>query len=407
MKTIAVITSLDTKGKETLYIKDAIERFGSKALIIDVGVKEPPYFTPDIARHEVAAAAGIDWDTVKDKEKRVRISTMTSGLEVLIPKLYAEGKLSAVFSMGGLQNTTMGTSAMKTLPLGVPKLMLSTMASSNRPFGPFVGTKDMTLMHSVGDILGVNPVTKAVMDNAVGAIVGMAEHAGNRVQKTDRILVGATMLGVTNDGVSRAVSYLEEAGYDVVTFHANGAGGPAMEELIGQDTIDAAMDLTLHEIDAEFFGGHCSGATNRLLMAAEKGIPQVVSLGASDVIDYEVVDLDKVREYGRRKFVYQHPTIQHIKLIEEEAHKVGTVIGERLSKAKGPLTLVIPRGGFHQSSYKGGPIWDPAIDEIIIGHILSRIAPSTRVVETAAHINEPAFSRVAADEMIKLLKAMR
>jgi len=285
----------------------------------------------------------------------------------------------------------------------VPKLMLSTMASSTRPFGPFEGSKDVTMMHSVGDILGINPVTRVVIDNAIGAIVGMVEHAGEQVRKPEGHLVGCTMLGVTNDGVSRAVSYLEQKGVGVVTFHANGAGGPAMEELIEQGILTAAMDLTLHEIDAEFYGGHCSGATGRLLAAGRMGVPQVVSLGASDVIDYEVIHLSQVKDYSRRKFVYQHPTIQHIKLIEEEAVHVGKTINERLNTATGPVTLIIPWGGFHQSSCKGGPIWDPEIDKLIVGNVLAGLNPKIKVVETDAHINEVKFSRLAADEMLKLL----
>ena len=402
-KPIAVIASLDTKGIETLYVKEKIERLGQRALVIDVGVKEPAFFKPDITRDEVASAAGIIWDEVKGKEKKDRINAMIAGLERLVPSLYARGMISGVFSMGGLQNTTMGTSAMKTLPIGVPKLMLSTMASSTRPFGPFVGSKDVTMMHSVGDILGINPVTRVVIDNAIGAIVGMVEHAGEQVRKPEGHLVGCTMLGVTNDGVSRAVSYLEQKGVGVVTFHANGAGGPAMEELIEQGILTAAMDLTLHEIDAEFYGGHCSGATGRLLAAAKKGVPQVVSLGASDVIDYEVIHLSQVKDYPRRKFVYQHPTIQHIKLIEEEAVHVGKTINERLNTATGPVTLIIPWGGFHQSSHKAGPIWDPEIDKLIVGNVLNGLNPAIKIVETDAHINEVKFSRLAADEMLKLL----
>lgn len=402
-KTIAVIASLDTKAKEALYVREGIARLGHRALIIDVGVKGEPAFAGDIGPDEVAQAAGESWAEVRTREKRERIMTMAKGLAALMPDLYASGRFDAVLSLGGAQNTTMGTSAMRALPIGVPKLMVSTMASGQRTFDPLVGTKDLMLMHSVADVAGLNLVTKAVVDNAVAAICGMAENAGRPLTRPDRLVIGATMLGVTNDGVARAVGQLEEAGVEVVTFHATGVGGRALEELIRDGLFGAVFDLTLHEITCEFFGGYSSGVTERLTAAAERGLPQVVAPGAADVVDWAESSLGGLPDWQSRPRIYQHPTVLHLKLHPEEAAKLGRVIAERLNSSPGPVTVLLPQRGLHQLSYPGGPLWRPETDAALFAALREGLKPGIRVSEVDANINEPAFSRAAAAAMLELL----
>lgn len=402
-KTIAVIASLDTKAKEALYVRQGIKRLGHRTLIIDVGVKGESQFAADIGPEEVARAAGEAWPELKTREKRERIMAMAKGLAILVPALYAQGRFDAVLSLGGAQNTTMGTSAMRALPLGVPKLMVSTIASGQRTFDPLIGTKDLMLMHSVADVAGLNLVTKAVMDNAIAAICGMAEHAGRPVSHPGHLVVGATMLGVTNDGVARAVSLLEKAGLEVVTFHATGVGGRALEELIREGFLGAVFDLTLHEITCELFGGYSSGATGRLTAAAERGLPQVITPGAADVVDWAESALAELPDWETRPRIYQHPTVLHLKLHPEEAAAVGGVIADRLNASRGPVTVLWPRRGLHQLSYPGGPLWRPETDEALFRALRDRLDPRIPVCEVDAHLNDPEFSQTAAQAMLELL----
>ncbi|NLG83481.1 MAG: UPF0261 family protein [Firmicutes bacterium] len=403
-KTIVVVASLDTKGREVAYIKGLIEQWGHRAFLIDVGVQDEPLIPPDLTRVEVARAGGVSWEAIKDKEKRVRIEAMAKGAAVMATSLYAEGRLDGLLSLGGAQNTTIGTTAMKALPIGVPKVMVSTVASGQRTFEPLVGTKDVLLLHSVADLAGINMVTEVVLKNAVAAIVGMAEHAGRSLSPREgRPAIGATMLGVTNDGVTEAVRLLENNGFEVVTFHANGVGGRAMEELIRQGLIRATMDLTLHEITAELFGGYCTGAIGRLNAAAEAGIPQVVAPGAADVIDYTESSLNMLPDWARRKYIYQHPTILHLKLHPHEMAQVAEVIAERLNRSRGPVRVLLPLRGFCQAGFPGGPLFDPAVDLVLLETFRQKLRPGIDLLEVEANINEPAFARAAAKAMLELL----
>ncbi len=403
MKTIAVVASLDTKGKEVLYVKESILRLGQKALIIDVSVSGEPVFKGDLGPEDVARAAGAVWPQVRSQEKRDRIMTMARGLAVLLPALHAEGRLDAVLSLGGAQNTTMGTSGMRALPIGVPKLMVSTMASGQRTFDPMVGTKDLTIMHSVADVAGLNLITRAVMDNATAAICGMAEHAGKSIARPEHLVVGATMLGVTNDGVARAVGLLEEAGLEVVTFHASGVGGRSLEESIQEGLVGAVLDLTLHEIVCEIFGGFSSGTTGRLNAASERSLPQVVTPGAADVVDWAESALASLPDWKSRPRIYQHPTVLHLKLHPSEAAKVGQAIASRLNASGGPVTVLFPRKGLHQLSYPGGPLWQPETDEALFQALRTGLKHEIPLREVDAHINDPAFSKAAAAAMLELL----
>ncbi len=418
-KTIAIIGSLDTKGKEVLYVKERISRLGHRTLIIDVSVNGEPIFKADMGPEEVARAAGASWQQIRCREKRERILTMARGLAALMPALFKEGRFDAVLSLGGAQNTTMGTSAMRALPIGVPKLMVSTVASGQRTFDPLVGTRDLMIMHSVADVSGINLITRAVFDNAVAAICGMAEHAGAPVpaavpvstgtpgSAAVRHVVGATMLGVTDAGVTRAVGILEKAGLEVVTFHASGVGGRSLEEAIRDGLVSAVFDVTLHEIVCELFGGFSSGTQGRLSAAAERGLPQLVTPGAADVVDWAEGALAGLPDWQTRPYIYQHPTVLHLKLHPAEAAHVGQVIADRLNASAGPAMVLFPRRGLHQLSYPGGPLWQPATDEALHEALRTGLRHEIPIRDVDANINEPAFSEAAAAAMIELLESAR
>jgi uncharacterized protein (UPF0261 family) len=401
MKTIAIMASLDTKETEVSFVKQMIERLGCRALIIDVGVSGKSALIADVSREQVIQAGGRQWESLQDQQKHDKIAAMSEGASRLAPELYGRGLFDAILSIGGVQNTLIGVAAMKALPIGVPKLMVSTVASGRRTFEPLVGSKDIVLMPAVADIAGINLLTRTILGNAVAAIVGMATHGGRPLSAGDELIVGLTQMGVTN-GVAQAARLLEEHGYQTISFHSTGAGGRAMEELIANGTIKAVMDLTLHEIVAEMFdGGFSSGATNRLSAACRAGIPQVIAPGGADFIDFGIDELPADME--RRKYILHNAGIAHIKLHKEEIVRVGSIIVERLNQNHGPVTVLIPLGGFRQAASRGEPLWDTEVDNALIEILCTRLKPEIKVVEINANINDIEFSKAAADAMLELL----
>jgi uncharacterized protein (UPF0261 family) len=400
-KTIAIMASLDTKEAEVSFVKQMVERLGCRALIIDVGVLGKSALTPDVSREDVVRACGKDWKNLQDRQKHEKIAAMSEGASMLAPELYGRGLFDAILSIGGVQNTVIGVAAMKTLPIGVPKLMVSTVASGQRTFEPLVGSKDILLMPSVADIAGINLLTRTILGNAVAAIVGMATHGGQPLCAGDELIIGLTQMGVTN-GVAQAARLLEQAGYQVISFHAAGAGGPAMEELIAGGTIKAVMDLTLHEMVAEMFGGGFSaGARNRLAAACKAGIPQVIAPGGADFIDFGIHQLPA--DMDRRKYIFHNADIAHIKLHKEEISRVGSIIVERLNRNHGSVTVLIPLGGFRQAAARGEPLWDAEVDNALIEILRTRLKPEIKVIEIDANINDLEFSQAAVAAMHELL----
>ncbi len=400
-KTIAVLASLDTKEAEVAFVKQAIERLGGQTLVIDMSVWGPSALQPDVPRERLLWAAGRSWADIQTRPKHERITAMAAGVAALVPQLYQRGAFDAVLSFGGVQNTTMAVAAMKRLPIGVPKLVVSTVASGRRTFEPLVGSRDIVLMPAVADIAGINPLTRTVLGNAVAAIVGMAQEGPGPLHTASGVVIGATQMGVTG-GVGRAARLLDEAGFQVIAFHATGAGGRAMEELIADGVITAVLDLTLHEIVAEMFdGGFSAGAVNRLLAAAQAGIPQVVAPGGADFIDFGMHELPA--DIAKRKYILHNADIAHVKLHKDEATRVGAIIAERLNAATGPVTVLIPLRGFRQAAAPGEPLFDAEVDNALVEMLRARLKPAIRIVDVDANINDPAFSEVAAQTMRGLL----
>jgi uncharacterized protein (UPF0261 family) len=400
-KTIAIIATLDTKEAEVSFVKETIERLGCRVLIIDVSLLGKSAMIPDVSRENVLRAAGRDWESLQDSHKHETIAAMSEGASLLAPALHRRGLFNAILSIGGVQNTLIGAAAMKALPLGVPKLMVSTVASGQRTLEPLVGSKDIVLMPSVADIAGINILTRTILGNAAAAIVGMTLHGGAPLGTGSELIIGATQMGVTN-GVAQAVKLLEKKGYQVISFHATGAGGRAMEELIAQGTIKAVMDLTLHEIVAEIFpGGFSAGASNRLLAAGKAGIPQVIAPGGVDFIDFGVHELPA--DIAKRKYILHNTDIAHIKLHKEEMVRVGSILVDRLNRSSGPITVLIPLRGFRQAASQGEPLWDPEVDGALIQILRTRLKTGIKVVEIDANINDLEFSEAAAAAMCELL----
>lgn len=404
-RTIAIIASLDTKGVEVAFAKDLIAQWGLNTLIIDVGVRRNPEINPDVTSQEVLAASGLTWDQIAHIEKRKRIESMSSAIALKIVELYEKKAFDAVFSMGGIQNTLMAASAMKILPVGVPKLILSTMASGQRLFGPFVGTKDIAIMHSVADISGINMITKSVISTAIAAIVGMTAHGLGSIVKPQNTVVGATMLGVTSGSVTAAAQVMQHAGFETVSFHATGVGGSAMEDFIAQGVIRATLDMTLHEITSEILGGYCAGAPGRLLAAAKAGIPQVIVPGAVDMIscctDFGTDSFPA--DWRSRKQILHNSSLIHLKVLPCEIVKVASVIAERLNQCTGPATILIPLRGFCEASAPGKALHDPEVDHEFITSLKNKVAPKIKWIEVDMNISQPEFGELAAKELLNYL----
>ncbi len=400
-KTIAVIASLDTKEAEVSFVKEMIERLSCRTFIVDVSVRGQSPLTPDVPREDVLRAGGRDWTTVQHSPKHERIIAMSEGAAMLVPDLYRRGAFDAILAIGGLQNTTMAVQAMKALPIGLPKLMVSTVASGRRTFEPLVGSKDIVLMPAVADVAGINVLTRTILGNAAAAIVGMATHAGQPLCVGDELIIGLTQIGVTN-GVVQATRILEQAGYQVIGFHATGVGGRAMEELIAAGTIKAVMDLTLHEIVAEIFpDSYSAGASNRLEAACKAGIPQVIAPGGVDFTDFGTREL--LPDIDKRKYILHNADFAHIKLHKEEIVRVGSIIVERINWNNGPVTVLIPLGGCCQAAARGGPFWDPEVDGALIETLRTGLKPGIKVIEIDANINDVKFSEAAAGAMLEFL----
>ncbi|MGD8624624.1 MAG: Tm-1-like ATP-binding domain-containing protein, partial [Anaerolineae bacterium] len=365
-KGIAVIGTLDTKGREVGYLRDLLVAKGHKVWVIDPGVLGEPAIQADFGREKVARAGGGELvDLVARGDKGRAIGTMIAGTREIVARLYAEGRLSGVLAVGGGQGTAIGTAAMQALPIGVPKVMVSTMASGRNIFEPYVGTSDVTLMHSVADIVGVNTVTRKVFGNAAAAVAAMAEAAAPAGEREARAVVGATMLGLTTPCVLQAQELLEGWGYELVAFHPNGTGGRAMERLVEEGVIQAVLDVSLQELTGRVCGGLFDAGPERLTAAGRRGLPQVVAPGGTDYV--VLGPLDSLNEAQRaRPLIVHNPNITLIRTTADEMAAIGRLMARRLNEARGPVAVMVPMGGFSYSDRPGQAFYDPEADAALV-----------------------------------------
>jgi len=408
MKAVLLIGTLDTKGEEYAFVRDLVLARGHKVLAMDLSVLGEPPFPPDITAENVAEAAGTSLKELRSRGDRgSAVEIMMTGARKLARRWFAEGRFDGVLGLGGGGGTTMITAAMRELPVGVPKLMVSTMASGNT--APYVDVKDITLMYSVVDIAGLNPLSRRILANAAGAICGMMDEspqaAGRRPQeshKPDRPLIAATMFGVTTPCVTEARKRLEQEGYEVLVFHATGSGGRAMEGLIADGYFAGVLDVTTTEWCDEVVGGVLSAGSDRLSAAGNKGIPQVVSVGALDMVNFGAVETVPERFRGRR--LYKHnPTVTLMRTTASECWEIGRRIAEQLNRARGPVVLMMPLRGVSMIDAEGQPFHDRDADRALFDALLEHVAPNVRVRELDAHINDPEFAHALADELLTLL----
>lgn len=404
-KTILIVGTLDTKEDEVLFCRDRVKEKGHDVLLMDAGILHDPKVTPDINRLQVAKAGGAgDLNALAASgEKGCCIQTMIHGAAIEAARLYKIGAFQGVLGIGGAQGTAICSSAMRALPMGVPKLIVSTIASGRATFGPFVGTKDVTFMHSVADIQGLNFLTKRILTNAAAAICGMVEVFEEGTPRIRQKTVALSMLGTTTRGALRAKDMLEDHGFEVVAFHQNGTGGIAMEDLIREKAFQGVLDLNLHEIGDRWYGGlHGAIRPDRLEAAGTMGIPQAVAPGS---INYVVLGpLEQLSpEIRARKLIVHNPTLTLVRLTPEELREVGRVTAEKLNLSTGPTRVFIPLRGFCDPDREGFPHWDPEGNEAFIESLAEAIRPDIPVVKLDAHINEPGFIDPVVREFLTLM----
>jgi len=341
-KTIVLVGTLDTKGVEFGYVREKVIEQGHRAIVVDVGVLGSPLLEPDITHDDVAQAAGTTiQDIISQGKEGVAIELMTKGAVSIIQGLYHSGKIDGIISLGGSMGTSLATAVMRALPIGIPKVMVSTMASSDTR--PYVDTKDIVMIPSIADIVGLNRITKRILAIAAGAVIGMAEADPGPIT-SDKPLIGLTLHGDLNSGMRLIKAILETMGYEVVVFAATGSGGKTLEEWIEQGIIDGVFDLATHEVACYLFGGLCDAGPSRLEAAGKKGIPQLVVPGKLDIVSFSVARGIPRRFEGRSLWMH-NPDLGVIRLNKEEMTLIGKVVAEKLNKTIGPTAVIIPKRG--------------------------------------------------------------
>jgi uncharacterized protein (UPF0261 family) len=403
-KTVLVMATLDTKGAEVNYIKEQLEEKGKQAMVLDMSLRgSGEGICCDVNRNVLLEAAKIDMETLSAMGRGEAIETMIPGIVKVVSQLYKEGRFQAIMTLGGFDGALLASGAMRTLPLGVPKFLLTPVAQGKQTFGDFVGTSDMVIMHSVIDIFGVNEVSRKVFKTAVGAICGMMDmEVSTRLE--GKKVVAMTMYGNTTPAAMVAKQKFEEKGYEVVVFHPNGTGGMCMEELIEQGLFNGVFDLTTHEITDWLYDGFHAGGPSRLEAAARNGIPQVVVPGCVDFILKGPID-NLAPEFKQRKKYKFNPACSLVSTTPEEMERIAGVMAEKLNKAKGPVLLLIPLKGFSMYCHEGEPLCDPERDATFIKAIRSYLRSNVRVKEIDAHINDSIFAERAVEEMVKLMNS--
>ena len=399
-KTVLLIITLDTKGPEALFLRSVLVSRGVNVLVMDTGIFPPASGEGDISRLKVAGAGGKSIkQLIEAKNKGEAIRTMIDGATVLARSLYDEGLIHGVLSIGGAQGTLIGTTAMRGLPVGVPKVMLSTMASGNRPFGDYVGDADITIMHSVVDFFGLNPILKQILTNAASAVAGMVRAPA--VRPTTKAQVAVTIYGTTTPAGLSIVALLEKAGYSVVAFHPNGVGGMAMERMIREGLFDGVIDLTTHELIDEIAGGSHAGGPERLLAASDMAIPQIVIPGSTDyIVTGRISELR--RSFLNRTTMMHNPEMTFVQPSDREMATLGLTMARRLNRSQGNTAILVPLKGFSYPNHEGRAFYNPKGVQAFIKTLKEKLKPSVPLKLLPYHINDEAFAAAVVREFLAL-----
>lgn len=400
---VILIGTLDTKGPEIAFLRDCLTVAQLSCVVIDAGCLGTASLKADISRDEIFRAAGTSLGLMQSQQNRGEaIRRAAIGVGKTVDRLYRLGQVEGVLAIGGSAGTTIGTQAMQLLPYGVPKIMVSTMAGTN--MRSFVGVRDITMMNSVTDLCGLNRFTKEILRNAADAMIGMVN--GRRRPKepdTDRLLIAATMFGVTTPCVETARRHLEAQQYEVMVFHATGTGGLTMEAMVKEGHMVGVLDITTTELADELVGGVLSAGRDRLTAAAIRGIPQVISVGALDMVNFGPRSTVP-SQFENRRFHIHNDNVTLMRTTPEENDQLGKEIVEKACASNAPTAIVLPLRGVSAIDIQGGPFWWPEADQALFQSIRNWIAPTVKLVELDLHINEPKFAEACAEILLQMLK---
>jgi len=402
-KHLLIIATLDTKGREAAYIKGCVKKLGVQPILMDVGILGEPLTPPDIHRNEVLEAAGYHLDQIIGaKDRSIAIKAIQEGGAIITRRLLEDKRLDGILGIGGGTGTAIATHVMRSLPLGLPKVMLSTVAS--RDMREYVGTKDIVMFHSVADILGSNEFMRLILGQVSSAICGMIEK--DRKMNKEKPMVAVTAYGINSICATHAEPLLLEKGYEMIAFHANGVGGMAMEEFIAERLVVGVLDFTTHEIADEMFGGYCKGiGPMRLETAGRFGIPLVVAPGGLDNAVFSPSYPMPQQLQGRR--IHSHDVRFGVRMGPEEMKAFAQIIGEKLNRSKGPTHILIPKRGWSEADKEGMALFDPKIDHVFVEELKKLLQPHIPLEEMDVHISDPAFARRAVEVLDAMIRSNR
>ncbi|MGI8745220.1 MAG: Tm-1-like ATP-binding domain-containing protein [Bryobacteraceae bacterium] len=405
---IVLAGTLDTKGEEIFYLKGLFEAAGANPLLLDLGVHGEGSFTPEVTRHEIAKLGGkAIQELLSIGDRGVAVTTMEAGFARWV-RLNA-GRIAGILSIGGSGGTTIATSGMRELPIGIPKFMVSTVASGNTR--QFVQTSDISMQYSVADFSGLNRFTRLILRNAAAAMLGMVGLAeplssgalpGNQPDSESRPLAAATMYGVTTPCVNQVREILDRNGFELMIFHANGAGGQAMERLAHDGFLTGVLDITTAELGAELLGGHFSAGPDRLKIAGELGLPQVISVGAMDMVAFGPRSTVPQSLTSRNLYVH-NSNVTLMRTNQEENTRLGQELVKKMSAAKGPVSILLPLRGLSALDAAGQPFEDVPANKALFAAVREAAAGHVRVIEVDAHINDSIFAEALATEFLRLV----
>ena len=403
---VAVLTTCDTKGKEAKYLKDNIMRQGLDALVIDTGILgDPVAVKPDCTKHQIAELAGYTIEEVIATGSRgAAVELMQKGLYKAVRSLYEDGRIDGLIALGGAEGSVLAAVAMEALPMGVPKLLISPIASGNHRFNEIVRNNDAMVMHSIIDILGINSISRVIFDNAIGAITGTVKsRAEVRTENEDKKRIGITILGTVTEAVKNyIVPPLEEAGYEVLTFHANGVGGDCMDKLIEEDYFDGTIEYCINEMVSMHFGGFHIPSGERMKAAMKKNIPTIITPGCADLVATGRVET-LTEEQKTRQLYHHNPEITLYRINKEEMRTVAQTVAERMNLSPGNVKLFFPAKGFCSQDIEGGDLWDKEGDMVFLDVVKEKLRDDIEIIEMDAHINEKEFCEAVVEAMLRML----
>ncbi len=399
MSTIAVLGTLDTKGHEHAYVAEIIRSRGHQTLLIDTGSAEPPQVKPDVSREEVAAANGVDLAGILERKDRGEaVTAMAGAAAVYLAKLVGEGRVQGVISLGGGGGTAIGSAAMRALPVGFPKVMVSTLAAGN--VAPYVGTKDIVMFPSIVDVSGLNRISRVLLARAAGAICGMAETEVPAAD--DKPLIAASMFGNTTECVNMAKKILEDVGYEVLVFHATGTGGRIMESLIESGMFAGVLDITTTEWADEYVGGILGAGPTRLDASAKTGVPSIITPGCLDMVNFGERATVPAKFEGRTFYIH-NPQVTLMRTNAAECAELGRILAEKANACRGPVTVLLPKKAISIISAAGKPFHSPEADAALFDSIKKHLRPGIPLVEMDCEVNAPEFATACAKALLASL----